>query len=71
MAKVSKLHRNSADKTLEDAMRADLAECVVIGKTKGGEVICYYGDDTTAETMAVAALIVQDSATRLLIDDDQ
>jgi len=70
MSKVAKLHRNSADKTLEDAMNANLAECVVIGRTKDGEVICYYGDDTTAETMVVAALIVQDSATRLLIDDD-
>lgn len=70
MAKVSKLHRNSADRTLDDAMNANLAECVVIGRTKDGEVICYYGDDTTAETMVVAALIVQDSATRLLIDDD-
>ncbi|MFJ5538552.1 hypothetical protein [Vreelandella titanicae] len=70
MSKIAKLHRNSVDDLLEEVGDLDLSECVVVGKTKDGDRIAYYCDNTSRETLAVTALMLQHDATCLIVNKD-
>lgn len=63
MSKITKLHRDSIDKLLDEAQQEGLTECVIVGRTKTGGLIAWYDDNATCATLAATALMLQHDAT--------
>jgi|GEM_PF-6068496 len=59
MGSVTKLHRSGVDDVLDAVRDSDVAEILVVGKTRDGQYVTFDNHECTLETAALGAQLMQ------------